>query len=534
MHFVDPCRDCGVTLTSVAAAPRIAPRAWRGLVLVALLAPAACGDQHEGDTGHPPDASAEGAAPQYLSRDVLLDPQTCLTCHQSHFNDWAQSVHAYASDDPVFLAMNARGQRETGQALGTFCVQCHAPMAVREGLTTDGLNLQTLAPKYKGVTCFFCHSIEAVDGSHNAMLSLSSDSVMRGEITNPVANNAHASVYSSFQDGEKADSANACGACHDIVVTDTDAAIERTYFEWSHSVFSTSTGSTCIQCHMFPSGDPVPIAQVQNAPLRTFHEHDFPAVDSPLVPASDAGGDAGTERSAVRQTLNGGVLQGALCVTGAGGVRVILDPVGVGHDWPSGAAQDRRAWAEIVAYQAGAVIYQSGVVADGEPITGVTGDPDLWLLRDCMFDAQGNQVNMFWQAASSEGNELPALATFDPLNPDFYKTHVLQRFPRTGLPLGQFPDRVTLRLRLQPIGVDVLNDLVSTQDLDANFVTEMPTFDISLTGPAGSGVLEWTAAAATLIYENSDDGTPGTCVASTGFNVNATRTPAVNPTHCSP
>src|SRR5580704_15773848 len=76
-------------------------------------------------------------------------------------------MHAYASKDPVFLAMNARGQRETGGALGTFCVQCHAPMAVRDGMTTDGLNLSSLPAVYQqGVSCFFCHSIESVGSAH--------------------------------------------------------------------------------------------------------------------------------------------------------------------------------------------------------------------------------------------------------------------------------------------------------------------------------------------------------------------------------
>ena len=50
-------------------------------------------------------------------------------------------MHAYAAEDPVFLAMNQRLQRETGGALGDFCVRCHAPMAVREGATRDGLDL---------------------------------------------------------------------------------------------------------------------------------------------------------------------------------------------------------------------------------------------------------------------------------------------------------------------------------------------------------------------------------------------------------
>ena len=77
---------------------------------------------------------------------------------------------------PSSSAMNARGQRqETGGKLGTFCVNCHAPLAVRDGLTKDGLNLASLDAKYRGVTCFFCHSIDSVDGGSNAAVGTATD-----------------------------------------------------------------------------------------------------------------------------------------------------------------------------------------------------------------------------------------------------------------------------------------------------------------------------------------------------------------------
>jgi hypothetical protein len=151
-------------------------------------------------------------------------------------------------------------------------------------------------------------------------------------------------------------------------------------------------------------------------------------VDVALTPGFP---NATSEKSAVTQFL-GSTLQIALCVTQLGAVRVILDNAAAGHDWPSGAAQDRRAWAEVIASKGGSVIYQSGVVPAGTPVTAVTNDPDLWLLRDCMFDDSSppKQVDMFWQAASYEGNELPGQITFDAGDPDFYLTHVVQFFPR--------------------------------------------------------------------------------------------------------
>jgi nitrate/TMAO reductase-like tetraheme cytochrome c subunit len=234
--------------------------------------------------------------------------------------------------------MNKRGQRETSGALGDFCVKCHAPMAVIDGKTTDGLNLGDLDAPYHGVTCFFCHTVESVTGTHNATLSLSNDQSpkMRGEYSDPLANKVHDSAYSSFFDRNQPVSSAVCGACHDIIVRDSNAFIERTFCEWAHSAFNAphdKDGSSCVECHMDASSDK--IAQVPNVVTREYHKHDWPGVDVPLN-ATD-----GIETAAVQGFLTR-TFQGALCVTQAGGIRVILDPVNTGHEWPSGSAQDRR------------------------------------------------------------------------------------------------------------------------------------------------------------------------------------------------
>ena len=151
--------------------------------------------------------STAPSAPTYATRAELLDPQACSKCHAEHYQDWSGSMHAYAADDPVFLAMNARGQRETNGALGSFCVKCHAPMALREGATTDGLNLPSVDRKLKGVTCFFCHTVDSVTGTHDAALRLADDTTMRGPYTDPIASSAHASAYSTLQDRDRPESA---------------------------------------------------------------------------------------------------------------------------------------------------------------------------------------------------------------------------------------------------------------------------------------------------------------------------------------
>jgi len=481
---------------------------------------------------------SHASAPTYFSRDDLLDPMTCGGCHGDHYDDWSASMHAYASDDPVFLAMNQRGQRETNGQLGSFCVKCHAPMAVNEGATSDGLNLANVPQKLHGVTCFFCHTVESVEGTHDNPLVLANDITMRGEYDNPVASAAHPSTYSVLHDRDQLGSASLCGACHDIVTTQ-GAAIERTYGEWQASIFSqTVSGNTCSQCHMqeLPRGAALqPIAQAPGALPRKFHVHSFPAVDSaltpsfPPLPVSDAGEPA-------LQDFLDTTLQAAICVVqqdGNGAIRVIVDNVAAGHAVPSGASQDRRMWAEVIAYQNDKVVYQSGVVPNGVAVTSVTNDPDLWLIRDCMFDAQGNQVNMFWQAASSfgfpqgyESNLIPYPVTTDPTDIRYYQTHVEQFYPRnSNATLPAMPDKVTLRIRIQPVGLDVLQDLVNSKDLDPSYIAQMPTLELP------EPMLTWTAATANATYVEGPN--PVSCV-TVALNVAADKVPADNHTKCSP
>jgi len=483
--------------------------------------------------GHSNSAAADAGT---ASRDFLLDPQNCGNCHINHYQDWLASAHANASDDPVFVAMNQRGQRETDGGLGAFCVKCHAPMAVLDQKTTDGLNLSTLDTKYHGVTCIFCHTAESVDTAHpyNANVTLSKDwATMRAELQNPapVANPVHHSAYSTLQDKTSRDSAALCGTCHDIL-NPLGTHIERTFQEWHGSAYNADDdagGETCAQCHMQP---PAFRVLAPGGPPRPYAPHDFPAVDTPLVP------DAAAQRAAVQKQFDDGAVRGALCVTPHGGIRVILDPFGVGHAWPSGSAQDRRVWAEVIAFKQGNVIFQSGVVPDGTPVgTEPEANPDdLWLFRDVMFDSQCNQVNMFWQAAKIGGNQLPAATTFNKSNPAFYGNHLLREFPKSGFLSSDgslVPDRVTLRIRVQPIGLDVLGDLVRTNDLDAGIGSTMPTFDVPISGPGSKAMLEWTPEAASdaglQSYPDPNDPNPGTtCVGYPGF-IAGSSTPAPTP-----
>jgi hypothetical protein len=334
-----------------------------------LLSAASCGTDREAE------------ASRTLTREQLLDPETCASCHVEHYQEWSGSMHAYAAEDPLFLAMNARAQREAD--VGDFCVKCHAPMAVREGLTNDGLNLPDVPQQLRGVTCYFCHSAEGVTDTHDNPVQLAEDQIMRAAIGDPLPNAAHASGYSKLLDRSRIASADLCGSCHDIQ-NQHGVDIERTFGEWRDSAFSQAPGgTTCGQCHMAEGNELAPVAQVVGAMPRRRHGHDFPAVD---VALSDFPNQS-EQRAAIQELLDTTV-QSALCVRGLGtnkSLVVILDNVAAGHSFPSGVAHDRRAWVELTGYQGSEAVYASGVVPEGTSVTELK-DPDLWLLRDCGYD----------------------------------------------------------------------------------------------------------------------------------------------------
>jgi nitrate/TMAO reductase-like tetraheme cytochrome c subunit len=464
----------------------------RSLIACASMLLVAC------DAGSKDSPAADGgvAARTPFTLTEARDPEKCKSCHPNQYREWASSMHAYAAKDPVFVAMNKRGQRETHGTLGNFCVNCHAPMAVRDDQTTDGLNLDELPPASKGVTCYFCHNTIGVDGDHNDMLRLANDVSMRGPISDARQPGVHRSEYSVLLDESSSESSTMCGGCHDIV-TPAGVHLERTFEEYQQSIYAKGTGVlTCASCHMDAiANQPVADDPPSHVPgNRTYHQHLWPGVDVALTDFPDRE----AQRRAVECNLAGGTTTFQLAPNPQGTFDVVLE-TNAGHRQPSGAAQDRRMWFEFKAFDVdGKLLPQSsGVIADGEledkPQSDPKRDSQLWLFRDRIFGQDGQPVHMFWDAAPSaqfpDGYDtkpslLPTPMSSDPTQHSVQKTY---RFPLPGNGPGATA-RVVGHLRMRPMGVDVLQDLVDSGDLDPAAVAQMPTFTL-----AGTEV-EWKVA----------------------------------------
>jgi len=432
----------------------------------------------------------------------LRDPNTCMECHAQHYQQWSGSMHAYASDDPVFIAMNQRGQRETNGALGDFCVKCHAPMAVQLGLT-DGTNFDpsALPPEARGITCYFCHNVDRVEEDHNNGLVVANDQTMRGGVKNPVSSPAHHSKYDTLMDSDQNQS-EMCGSCHDIVVPEHlngvagGIAVERTFAEWKGTFFSSSTDPrlhlTCGGCHMISKEDLIADAPgLDVAPRKDgYHEHMWLGIDQALTAFPEMPAQA----AAIKRDLDGAVRvigpfnslthkqPGGICLDPDNSLNIRIDSIGTGHAWPSGASHDRRAWLEVQAFDMnGALVFSSGVVpANTDPNdTPGTLNVDTVGFWDRSFKADNTPGEMFWEIVRTESQllKVPAVAGED------HSTQVRFQIANANL-----IDRIETRLLIRPLPYAILDSLVASGDLSAAVIPNLQTLMVE------GGTAIWTRA----------------------------------------
>jgi hypothetical protein len=459
--------------------------------------------------------------------EQLQNPETCKECHPKHYDQWSGSMHAYASDDPVFIAMNKRGQRDTGGALGNFCLTCHAPMALQLGEATGAsFDPAALRPETRGITCFFCHNVEQVTDDHNNPIVLAMDQTMRGGAANPADNPAHHSKYDTELMASKTNKSTMCGACHDLI-TPGVVHLERSFKEWKESIWSQEDPTallpqTCSQCHMFPSDGIIadnPDLSVKSR-VNGFHEHMWPAVDRALTPfpqideqlagikrdLADSIGIKGPKPRTSNET------PGGICLAENQFVDVRIDSFSVGHMFPSGAAQDRRMWVHIVIKDAsGAIIYERGKLdpgVDPEQSSDTTINcmaptnplvPSLCgAFYDRTFKSDGTPAHFFWEVATYQSFLIRPAVTRD-VNAAGYDHSTTVRY-QIGNTIYNQADRIEATILLRPLPFEMLRELEQSGDLDPSIRTTLEAQEPLVVGrtsiwtkaTAGTGPAEFT------------------------------------------
>ncbi|MEZ6134814.1 MAG: multiheme c-type cytochrome [Pirellulaceae bacterium] len=124
--------------------------------------------------GHGVDAPSRGGVPEcedphaalYID-DCYPSAIKCAKCHQKIYDEWRVSAHAYAAVSPMFHKFEQAITQLSQGTVGTFCMRCHAPVAMQMGFPRHESMVDAPYVYREGVTCIACHRVAEAYGKVN-------------------------------------------------------------------------------------------------------------------------------------------------------------------------------------------------------------------------------------------------------------------------------------------------------------------------------------------------------------------------------
>ena len=353
---------------------------------------------------------------------------SCKGCHFDHWEEWSQSMHAYAMTDPVFFSGWNREQNNRPNTGERFCIQCHSPAAFVTGYpladfggAEDFIDTQLPQVITEGISCDVCHSTTDLSPTIHtkdkvaatATYYLNPGNIKYGNIQNPVPNDFHDSKYNPIYSNSAI-----CLPCHNITVRGIEAEI--TYSEWDRIPGAAMGLLACQECHMPTVTRPAAVGCSDGTcPDRVVHSHTFVGVDLDLSQPAESNPqfDIVTDLLKNALTLDFGTPYDSLTSNVIAGDSLAI-PITItsqtAHSIPSGVSFAREAWLEIVAKIVRAnkpdtVFFQSGVVSDSTSLD-ITTDPNLLLFTSYLIDSVGDTTGSITNVHSIINNSLMAFS----------------------------------------------------------------------------------------------------------------------------
>lgn len=281
--------------------------------------------------------TAATALPSMPSTD--FGPSEGCGCHAALLGQWQPSMHAQALTDPIYLLKLKEGDEATGGTVTPFCIQCHSPIGSMSGEVSELGEVEAAGVVAEGVTCTFCHHTTGTDTPiGNASQQVSPEDVRLAQLKDPQA--PHAAAYSQFHE-----TAEFCGACHNVNHPTNGTHLEATYTEWSESPYA-AEGIVCQDCHMTPGPGVVKPNPGKAASMGPDREH--------IYTMTFAGGNVGLGDAALAEAN----LKAAATLdleapevqeSGDVAIMTTITNVGAGHYLPTGLTEVRQMWLEVTA-----------------------------------------------------------------------------------------------------------------------------------------------------------------------------------------
>jgi hypothetical protein len=367
-------------------------------------------------------STALSESPQTFELDRFIDPDTCAGCHYEKFEQWSNSMHNLSHNDPVyirvalFLRQGLTDQGEIDEA--ESCVKCHTPVGVITGFPeklSDDLS-KTPEIATKGIQCDYCHSAVNLEKMYNNGLVLEpgygeDDPGIKHGPFDDAEPDFHDAAYSPLHD-----SAEFCGTCHDVKHVTFGTDLETTYTEWKNSPYNADDPEkriTCQGCHMYQRPG-VPATGSTDRPENPGSSADYSQERPHTYTHYFVGGNSGVPASfgdtekpgmAEERLQHAATLDLDLSDLDKKQVGIVVSNTGAGHSLPTGLADMRQMWLEVVIQdQNGNRVFETGILDDKKEL------PDKSLIYRTVFgDGKGNPVlNLSKAREILHDNRIPA------------------------------------------------------------------------------------------------------------------------------
>ena len=330
------------------------------------------------------------------STDIFLtdfdSSKSCKNCHETHYEEWSRSMHAYSMKDPIFIQGWLKEQEDHPETGERFCIQCHSPTAFVTGEYFNNIGSSSyLSPIIsEGISCDFCHSVTNLSSTIHTPDNVAAvaeyhinpgENIKYGSIEDPQNNTYHDSQYHPiFKRSEF------CLPCHNMTVRNVEA--EMTFTEWRR-IPGNDMGdlNSCQSCHMPRKFDGT-------------HNHEFVGVDIDLTNPPSSSIYQQQYNSVLNLLQNAAILNfGGLndVISRVVGDSLLLIPISITcktqHALPSGTSFTREAWLEVkvINSESGEILFSSGLIDNKSDLD--TNDNTLLLFTSYLLDENGDTTN---------------------------------------------------------------------------------------------------------------------------------------------
>jgi hypothetical protein len=380
--------------------------------------------EHDWDSYNPQNlfspSQAQNSSNALLPVTVFPSPESCGSCHTAIQNVWQQSMHAVSATDDWYVRVKETFALERGDAAVRLCAGCHAPVALLTGEV--GLYNRESAASLQGVSCSFCHTLDAVHGGNGAYVSnparvrayLGSDGLETSAQGSGLGGGfsrfllwqkpeAHIQDMGRGGNSSLLTSGQTCQACHSFTIN--NVKVQSTWDEWQASS-AAKKGVTCQACHFRQSGNPntLEAGEVANGRARDqVFVHSLGGGSTMQSPRAMDNIETLKQSLKLEPRIQDGVLE------------VKVTNLMTGHSIPTGVTDLRQLWLEVIATDSnGKTVFTSGTldrtgnVLEGSSMFHVVlidsksqklERHDIWrvakILEDTRIPAEGSRTSRF-------------------------------------------------------------------------------------------------------------------------------------------